>query len=71
MASEGLHSPSDWQKKWIRYFNNIADSIELEENLSEFIEEAKTTHQRFEAPQTQTRGEPPPRRPQEFHHRQR
>jgi len=71
LATEGLHSPSDWQKKWIHRFNNIADSIQLEENLTEFIEEAKITHQRSEAPQTQTRGEPPPRRPQQIHHRQR
>jgi len=34
---------------------NIAERIQLEETLTEFIEEAKTTHQRSEAPQTQTR----------------
>jgi len=29
MATKGLHSPSDWQKKWIHRFNNIVDSIQL------------------------------------------
>jgi len=71
LATKGLHSPSDWQKKRIHRFNNIADSIQLEETLNEFIEEAKITHQRSEAPQTQTRDEPQPRQPQQFHHRQR
>jgi len=34
LATKGLHSPSDWQKKWIHRFNNIADSIQLEETLT-------------------------------------
>ena len=41
LATKRLHSPSDWQKKWIHRFNNIADSIQLEEILTEFIEETK------------------------------
>ena len=71
LAAEELHTLSDWQEKWIHRFNIIADSVKLEETLAEFTEEAKLAHQEFGAPHTQTRGEPTPRPPRQFHHRQR
>ena len=71
LAAEGPRTPNDWQKKWIYRFNNIVDSVKLEETFTEFIEEVKTTHHRSEAPHTEIRAEPPPRRPRQCRNRQR
>ena len=56
LAAECLHTPNDSQRKWTNHFNSVRDSIMLGETSTELIEEAKTIHQRTEAPHTQTQG---------------
>jgi hypothetical protein len=71
MAAELLHTQSDCQNKWIHRFSSIADSVKLEETLTNFMKEAKTVPQGAEATKTQTRSEPQTRRLRQFPHRQR
>jgi hypothetical protein len=55
-AAEILPTLSDWQQKWIHRFNIVADSVKLEETLTEFIVEAKTAHEGTrDTPHTDTR----------------
>lgn len=45
---------NDSQRKWTNRFNSVTESITLEKTSTEVTEEARTLHQRTEAPHTQT-----------------